>query len=153
MWYNRRRNSKCYNLQVLYVEGGILMLMMKVRYNGDTYHYKPCDEPKALKKGKRYKVIGFVKGEFQTNLILKGIKGEFNSLWFDEWSGSRPLSKPVYHCSAPRLPKVGEQLVAFDSTRGIDVLSSTVKSIKKKHWFSRTWRVETRNTIYLVKLA
>jgi hypothetical protein len=126
------------------------MLMMKARYNGDTYHYKPCDDPKALKKGKRYKVVGFVKGEYQTNLILKGVKGEFNSLWFDNWE--IPEGKPVYQCSTSRIPKVGEQLVAFDQTRGIDVLSSTVKNVKKQ-WLSRTWRVETRNTIYMVRLA
>lgn len=56
----------------------------KVIYNGGTQSYKGCSDPSLLKKGKKYLVISERDLGFQTNYILNGIKGEYNSVWFDE---------------------------------------------------------------------
>ena len=58
----------------------------KVRYNGGTQSYLGCSEPTVLVVGKEYEVISSTDRGWQTNYTLNGIKGNFNSVWFDEVS-------------------------------------------------------------------
>ncbi len=55
-----------------------------VRYNGGKLSFYGCTDPKKLRKGKKYKVIAEDVMDWQTDYTLKGVKGEFNSCWFDE---------------------------------------------------------------------
>lgn len=55
-----------------------------VIYNGGTEAMYYTTDPKVLEKGKSYEVIGQNVGRFQTNYILNGVAGEFNSVWFNE---------------------------------------------------------------------
>ena len=54
-----------------------------VRYNGETMSYYECSDPRVLKKGQIYEVENILESGYHTEYILKGIKGEFNSVWFD----------------------------------------------------------------------
>ncbi len=55
-----------------------------VIYNGGTEAMYYSSNPSVLEKGKTYEVIGEKKGGWQTNYILNGVAGEFNSVWFNE---------------------------------------------------------------------
>ena len=54
-----------------------------VRYNGGTGKATTCDDPKCLNKENLYAVILERDKGYQTNYILAGVDGEFNSVWFD----------------------------------------------------------------------
>ncbi len=54
-----------------------------VRYNGGTRKATTCDDPKCLNKENLYTVILERDKGYQTNYILAGVDGEFNSVWFD----------------------------------------------------------------------
>ena len=58
----------------------------KVRYNGDTQSFYPCDDPKVLVKGQVYEVVSARDLGWQTYLTLKGVEGEFKSVWFEDVS-------------------------------------------------------------------
>lgn len=55
-----------------------------VRYNGETESYESCSDPNVLVKGRVYEVDSKEVRPWQTNYILKGVRGKFNSIWFDE---------------------------------------------------------------------
>lgn len=55
-----------------------------VRYNGETRSYYGCSSPKDLVVGQKYEVLSEDVKDWQTNYTLKGVKGYFNSVWFDE---------------------------------------------------------------------
>jgi len=55
-----------------------------VRYNGGTESYYSCSDPTDLVIGKEYEVISAKDRGWQTDYTLKGVTGEFNSVWFDE---------------------------------------------------------------------
>lgn len=55
-----------------------------VRYNGGTMSYKGCDDPNNLVVGQWYEVVDENDRGWQTDYKLKGIRGWFNSVWFDE---------------------------------------------------------------------
>ena len=54
-----------------------------VRYNGGTRKATTCDSPNCLNKEELYTVILERDKGYQTNYILAGVDGEFNSVWFD----------------------------------------------------------------------
>ena len=56
----------------------------KVRYNGGTQSYYGCSDPSKLVVGKEYEVVRSRVRSWQTDYTLKGVDGEFNSVWFDE---------------------------------------------------------------------
>lgn len=62
------------------------IMAKKVRYNGGTESYYGCSDPTNLVVGKEYEVVLSKDRGWQTDYILKGIDGEFNSVWFDEVS-------------------------------------------------------------------
>ncbi len=54
-----------------------------VCYNGGTGKATTCDDPNCLNKEIVYTVILERDKGYQINYILAGVKGEFNSEWFD----------------------------------------------------------------------
>lgn len=61
-----------------------------VRYTGETKSFEgDFINPNILVKGKIYELISFQVHNWHTTYNLKGVKGDFNSVWFDE-------VKPIY---------------------------------------------------------
>ena len=58
-------------------------VLFLVRYNGGNLSYYGCSNPKKLKLRKVYKVVAIKDRGWQTDYTLKGVKGAFNSVWFD----------------------------------------------------------------------
>lgn len=77
-----------------------------VRYNGDTESYYPCTEPTMLVKGRKYEVILAKDRNYQTDYILKGIEGHFNSMWFIEVEDTDCTMMGV----AGEIPVIGQTL-------------------------------------------
>ena len=73
--------------------------MKMVRYNGLSDAYYPCDSAKDLVKGQVYEVSYEHDLGWQTNYVLRGIHGEFNSAWFD-------LVRDTKENAGENLPKV-----------------------------------------------
>ena len=55
-----------------------------VTYNGRTEAMYDTSSPSTLVKGHTYEVIGEKVGGWQTNYVLRGVVGCFNSMWFNE---------------------------------------------------------------------
>ena len=81
-----------------------------VRYNGGTRKATTCDGPNCLNKEELYTVILERDKGYQTNYILAGVDGEFNSVWFDiveetpetaeiGVSGEIPMAAKEFHYS------------------------------------------------------
>lgn len=77
-----------------------------VTYNGKTETLFPCGDPSVLSTQKIYEVTSATDLGGQTNYTLKGIRGEFNSAWFEDVPAMRiatAISPPVvgerYNCS------------------------------------------------------
>lgn len=79
-----------------------------VCYNGGTESYYKCSSPENLIKGVTYEVIEVKDLGYQTNYTLKGVKGEFNALWFDEFH--RLVDDKVYIAVGSDFPVVGKRL-------------------------------------------
>lgn len=60
------------------------MSRKKVVYNGRSDAMYDTSDPSVLVKGKTYEVIGEKVGAWQTNYVLNGVGGCFNSVWFNE---------------------------------------------------------------------
>ena len=67
----------------------------KVSYNGGSYY--SCYDPTNLVVGKEYEVVVLKDRSWQTDYILKGINGEFNSVWFDEVSSDDKVYMAIAH--------------------------------------------------------
>lgn len=89
-------------------QGGKIMAK-KVRYNGGTQSYYGCSDPTNLVVGKEYEVVLSKDRGWQTDYILKGVSGQFNSVWFDEVS---PDDK-VYMAIAHKVPVIGEKYSCY----------------------------------------
>ena len=61
-------------------------MVQKVRYNGGTQRMYECSDPTDLIVGKEYEVIQKKESDWHTEYILRGVKGEFNSVWFQKTS-------------------------------------------------------------------
>ena len=81
----------------------------KVRYNGGTLSYYGCSDPTNLVVGKEYEVVLSKDRGWQTDYTLKGIYGEFNSVWFDEVSSD----DKVYMAIAHEVPVIGEKYSCY----------------------------------------
>lgn len=127
-----------------------------VRYNGGTESCYSCTKPDMLVVGRKYEVIYIKKSSWHTEYTLKGVKGEFNSVWFDEVeeesdsfpqtflavSNSIPVEGESYECS--RLEKVGciwhLQAVATSTVQLVEQIADN------------TYRVTTRNSVYITEV-
>lgn len=120
-----------------------------VRYNGEKLSYKSCSDPSLLVVGKVYEVQHEEDLGFQTNYTLKGVKGEFNSVWFDE------IEIPVVMALSKKQPELGKPLKNFlifnkDAVR--QVLQTTpIQNIEIVE--RNVFKVLTQNTIYIVQVV
>ena len=122
----------------------------KVIYNGGTESYYDCSDPIVLVEGKEYEVVYARDRGFQTDYTLKGIDGEYNSVWFDEVS---PDDK-VYMAFSHEIPVIGERyschkiMLINGMVNFIHLSTSTVKEIKSLG--NNIYQVTTRNSVYIV---
>ena len=57
--------------------------MFAVKYNGGNKSYFGCSDPDKLVRGQIYEVIAVNDRGWQTDYTLKGVVGQFNSVWVD----------------------------------------------------------------------
>lgn len=125
----------------------------KVRYNGGTQSYYGCDDPKVLVVGKEYEVVLARDRGWQTDYTLKGVAGEFNSVWFDEVSSD----DKVYMAIAHEAPEIGKRYSCYKmefingNPQLVGWSTSTVKAIS--YMGNNIYHVTTRNSIYIVNVG
>lgn len=118
-----------------------------VRYNGGTESYYGCSDPANLVFGKDYEVVHERDRGFQTDYILRGVSGAFNSCWFDEVS-------QTFIAIANTIPTIGKRYscsrleVVNGQPKFNDCLTSTVKKVVDVG--NNLYTVTTHNNIYLV---
>lgn len=127
-------------------------MVNKVRYNGGTQSYYSCSDPNNLVVGKEYEVVFTRDCGWQTNYILKGVDGEFNSVWFDDESSD----DKVYIAIAHEVPVIGKKYTCYklefingqpkliacstSAVRGIDYIGNNI------------YQVTTQNSVYIVNV-
>ena len=127
----------------------------KVVYNGGTDSYYGCDEPNELVVGEQYMVVGEDVRSFQTNLTLKGVRGNFNSVWFNEqpevkkkvWIAKATLYSRPYTFVGKRmsLERLHEDKDCLEQ-----VTTSEVKNVKAL--YENVYLIETDNSVYITKV-
>lgn len=125
-----------------------------VVYNGGTESVYGCSSPSALICGKRYLVTSECVSGWQTNVELKGVTGEFNSVWFDEviynkkeWLAEVTLYNSPVLLTGKRISllRLHEDTGAFEA-----VTTSEIKSVKKV--YGNIYLIETKNNVYVTKV-
>lgn len=125
-----------------------------VTYNGGTDAIFACSCPNNLVCGKRYLVTSETIMDFQTNVHLRGVVGEFNSVWFDEvkvekkkWLAIATLyNKPEFFIGKRiSLKRLCEDMEALET-----VNTSTILSIRKI--YEDVYLIETENSVYVTKV-
>ena len=128
-------------------------MVKKVHYNGGTQTYCSCTEPTNLIVGKEYEVIAERDRGFQTDYKLKGIEGEFNSVWFDEVQNS----EKIYMALARKVPCVGKrcECAKVEMVNGRPKLSNWSTSIVKEVSLigNNIYQVTTRNSVYIIQVG
>ena len=115
-------------------------------YNGGKDSYKGCSDPHLLVKGKLYEVISEKDLGFQTNFLLKGIPGEYNSVWFSE-----PTSYFAYSYTVPVEDESMKSLIRFDGINAKHLHhTSTVSYVESIS--NDIYKAYTKNTLYIVKV-
>lgn len=125
-----------------------------VRYNGGTMSYYGCSEPTELIVGKEYEVISANDRGWQTDYCLKGVKGYFNSVWFDNVNSE---TEKTFMALAHTVPIVGERYDCskLEFVNGQPKLigwsTSVVKEISDMG--NNIYRVTTCNSTYIVQVG
>ena len=124
----------------------------QVIYNGRTKRQSGCTNPSVLKKGKIYEVIGENVKLFRTYYTLKGVEGQFNSVWFEEI----PNYPETFLAIGITVPSPGESCFLY-ALEEIDEIAkfgyrntSTVQSVEPIG--NKTFRVVTENSIYILQI-
>ena len=123
-----------------------------VRYNGDKCSYYSCSNPDKLIVGKEYEVISEIDKGWQTDYILNGVEGHFNSVWFTVVN-----SGCTYMALSHNVPTVGDScqcsVLSFDGSNLnlLNRLTSTVTDVS--HIGSNIYYVTTLNSVYIIKVA
>ena len=121
-----------------------------VRYNGGTQSYYSCSDPSNLIVGKEYEVINSNDRCWQTDYTLKGIEGEYNSVWFDQIYSEANVYMAISH----ETPEIGKGYSCYrinfinNQPQLFNCRTSTVKSID--YLGNDIYMVKTRNSIYYV---
>lgn len=124
-----------------------------VRYNGGTRSYYGCSAPDNLVVGKEYEVVLSRDRGWQTDYTLKGVDGEFNSIWFDDVSSD----DNVYMAVASEVPVLGERYSCYKleiingRLKPSSWSTSPVKEIG--HMGNNIYRVTTCNSVYIVNVG
>ena len=121
----------------------------RVIYNGGTQSYKGCSDPSVLEEGKVYEVIREDDRGFQTDYTLRGIKGTFNSVWFNE------AFPKTYLAISRNIPIKGKQMLdfeRFEKGKGWVKIKNTsvIQEISKVG--IDMYKVHTQNTTYMVQI-
>ena len=125
----------------------------KVRYNGGKDSYYRCSEPTNLIIGKVYEVVYERDRGWQTDYTLKGVEGEFNSVWFDDVVSN----DKVYMAISRALPIIGEryECCKIEFLNGkptlLGVTTSVVREISDMG--NHIYKVGTINSVYIVKIG
>lgn len=124
-----------------------------VCYNGGTMSYYACSEPTELVVGKEYQVIAENDRGWQTDYELKGVKGYFNSVWFNE---VHPTDA-IYMALAHTVPIVGKRYecaklqLVDGQPRLMSIFTGTVKSVYAMG--NNIYRVETKRSTYIIQVG
>ncbi len=127
-----------------------------VCYNGGTESFYICTRPTDLVRGKKYEVVSEDDLGWQTDYTLKGVKGHFNSCWFDEVS-DEVSSRKTFMAIAHTVPMVGKRCDCYkiEFVNGqpelIGLLTSTVKEIMDMG--NNIYQVTTCNSVYIVQVG
>ncbi|MBR3134364.1 MAG: hypothetical protein IKG56_02770 [Clostridia bacterium] len=126
---------------------------MYVRYNGGKDGYYSYSDPKTLVKGQIYKVSKICVDRFDTKVILEGIEGRFNSIWFDQlptffaFSKETPrLGYRLYLTRFEVLKKANGEMATFPRKQ----LTTHVRVVD--YLGSNTYQMITANTCYIVQV-
>ena len=115
--------------------------------------YYGCSDPTNLVVGKEYEVVLSRDRGWQTDYTLKGVDGEFNSVWFDEVSSD----DKVYMAIAHEVPVIGERYSCYKmefingQPKLIAWSTSTDKGIN--YMGNNIYQVTTRNSVYIVNVG
>lgn len=125
-----------------------------VCYNGGTLSYYGCSEPTELVVGKEYEVISANDRGWQTDYTLKGVKGYFNSVWFDDVN-SKNTAK-TFMALAHTVPVVGERCKCFklEFVNGQPKLIAWHTSTVNEVFYigNNIYRVITHDSTYIVQV-
>lgn len=123
-----------------------------VIYNGGTESYYSCTSPIGLIFGAKYKVIGVDDRGFQTNYMLEGIDGYFNSVWFNPAN-----EKPTYLAVSRYAPEVDKSYRCCKmeiKQPGPVLVKTTTSKVRSVEKISKSiYKVETLNSIYVVQIS
>ena len=124
-----------------------------VCYNGGKMSYYSCTDPDKLIVGKEYEVEAVHDRGWQTDYKLKGVEGEYNSVWFTEVSST----ETVYMAIAQHPPAIGKSYSIYniefvDGKPKLEGrLTSAVNQIK--YMGNNIYNVTTCNSTYIVKVG
>jgi len=130
---------------------------MKVRYNGGTdSYYGGTQNTSNLVKGQVYNVIRMIVLRSETRLILEGVDGEFNSVWFDEV----PSDDKTNMAYSDEVPEVGKPMnctrldLSNDSDGFVECITSPVQKVSKVYDKDDhpLYRVTTLNSVYMLTI-
>lgn len=125
----------------------------KVRYNGRSETYYACSDPTILAVGKEYEVIFSRDRGWQTDYTLKGVEGEFNSVWFDEVSSDNKVYMAISH----EIPRIGERYSCYkmEFVNGQPKFTgwSTSIVIEINYMGNNIYQITTLNSIYIVNVG
>lgn len=128
-------------------------MTMKVRYNGGTESYYECSSPATLVVGKEYEVAFARDRGWQTDYTLNGVKGAFNSAWFDEVSHE----DKVYMAIAHEPPVIGRSYFCYklEFINGQPkLIGQSTSNVKKINYMGNDiYHVTTRNSVYIVHVG
>ena len=122
--------------------------MRYVKYNGGTDSFYSSSNPACLRAGHIYKVVKEEWYPCHCEYILEGVRGHFNSVWFDDL--------PTYFAYAKAIPRIGDMLdVARQDVKESYVsfghyYTSRVKYLERLG--SNTYMAVTLNTVYIVQV-
>lgn len=128
-------------------------MAMKVRYNGGTESYYSCSKPDTLVMGKEYEVISINDRGFQTDYTLSGVKGNYNSVWFDKVVSTDKVYMAVSH----KIPVLGKSCKCYKldvSKEKIELKPCSTSVVKEiKYMGNNIYHVTTCNSVYIVNVC
>ena len=129
-----------------------------VTYNGGTEHFYASSKPTELEKGEKYEVMTEEVNDFHTEYTFKGVKGKYNSCWFDEVE----VTKPVFMAIGNKIPELGKRYAChkigeINGYLGINenvVLIGWMTSIVEDITYmgNNIYNITTTNSIYIVRI-
>lgn len=121
----------------------------EVVYNGEILGCERCSDSSKLKEGQVYEVTSVCERGIQTLYTLKGIEGEFNSIWFNE------IPK-IYFAISCEVPETGKQLKnfkRFEKEKGWIQIKRTSEIQYVAKIGVDVYKMYTQNTLYLVQIV